>query len=303
MIRRLPRPILLALVALSALFQAAVTSVFSSPSRHRPAFTLDLDGVGNLLHWALGGSTSGVPYQLVRDNVPFGSDGERAIHDSFAAWSRASSTLDYRFDGYTAEGSVGKDGRNVVFFIYGDWPYDSAMAAVTFRWFDNRSGALLDTDIAFNAVDYPWTIGGPGLDIQNSATHEVGHACGLGHSAVTEATMFGKTYAGETIKRTLHDDDLAGLAAIYGSGAPPTSPSQGVSSGSSSSSGGGGGGGCSTGASAGDALFAALVSLLFLTSEAARRARHRNHAVAARGAGSSPQGGVVSDERKRTPVR
>jgi hypothetical protein len=178
------------------------------------------------------------------------------------------------------------------------------MKKTTFRWFDNRSGALLDTDIAFNAVDYPWTIGGPGLDIQNSATHEVGHACGLGHSAVTEATMFGKTYAGETIKRTLHDDDLAGLAAIYGSGAPPTRPSQGVSSGSSSNGGGGGGGGgCSTGASAGDALFAALVSLLFLTSEAARRARHRNHAVAARGAGSSPQGGVVSDERKRTPVR
>lgn len=287
MIRRLPPPIRLAIVALAALLQAIATS-FSTDSFHRPAFVIDLDGVGNLLHWALGGSSGGIPYQLVPGNVPFGSEGERAIHESFATWSRASSTLEYRFDGYTEDGRVAKDGRNVVFFIYGEWPYDSAMAAVTFRWFDNRSGALLDTDIAFNAVDYPWSIGGTSLDIQNSATHEVGHACGLGHSSVTEATMFGKTSSGETIKRTLHDDDLAGLDTIYGSGGPTTSPSQGVSSGSSSSGGGGGGGGCTTGASPGDALFAALASLAFLTREAARRVRPRKPSVTARRAGSNP---------------
>ena len=53
-------------------------------------------------------------------------------------------------------------------------------------------------------------------DVQNSLTHELGHALGLNHSSNTEATMYGSTMKGETKKRDLHSDDLNGYWAIYG---------------------------------------------------------------------------------------
>lgn len=270
MVRRNLRPWL---AALAVLLLEAVGRRIGPPAPERPvlrheAFVLDLGGVGNLLHWVLG-EPGGIPYRLVPGNVPFGAEGERAIHDAFASWNRASSVLEYRFDGYTGEGRIANDGRNVVFFVHEDWPYDSSLAALTFRFYDKDTGALLDTDIAFNAADHTWSIGGTDLDVQNSATHEVGHACGLGHSSVVEATMYGRTHPGETIKRTLHEDDVAGLAALYGVDAP-SRPSDGISTGG----GKGGGSGCTTGPAAGDALFAALTSLAL----ALHGVRRRSHA-------------------------
>ena len=55
-------------------------------------------------------------------------------------------------------------------------------------------------------------------DLLTVATHEVGHALGLCHSAVSSAVMW-PTYEGE--RRTLHQDDIDGIQAIYG---PPVVP-------------------------------------------------------------------------------
>src|SRR5262245_40515053 len=46
----------------------------------------------------------------------------------------------------------------------------------------------------------------------NTALHEIGHALGLGHSAVTTAVM----YAFANGVTTLQPDDIAGIQAIYG---------------------------------------------------------------------------------------
>lgn len=65
---------------------------------------------------------------------------------------------------------------------------------------------------------------GPGLpdagalDLQSAATHEVGHALGLGHSAVAGATM-SAAGAGLVSARSLEADDMAGIQAIYGAAA------------------------------------------------------------------------------------
>lgn len=210
---RHPRILVLALTILA---------VVTSPSAAR-GFALDLDGAGNVLHWVTAAEDA-VPYRLAAANVPFGSAGENAIHRAFATWSAVSPTLSYRFDGYAEAPVMANDGQNVVLFVYRDWPFDPGFAAITFRYFDEEDGRLLDTDIAFNAQGYAWSIGGASFDIENSATHEVGHMSGLGHSDVAEATMDARTLPRETAKRSLHADDRAAIGAVYGAhgaGRPP----------------------------------------------------------------------------------
>jgi len=55
------------------------------------------------------------------------------------------------------------------------------------------------------------------MDIENIATHELGHAAGLGHPAMscTEETMYAYADYGETKKRTLEDGDRAGILELY----------------------------------------------------------------------------------------
>ncbi|MGH7806321.1 MAG: matrixin family metalloprotease, partial [Candidatus Binatia bacterium] len=248
---------------MNALFRIAASLALAlalTPTR-ASAFVLDLDGVGNVLHWVLSGGAVG--YRINTGTVPHGAAGEQAIHAAFASWSNASTGVEYRYQGAT-NARMANDGENTVLFVYDNWQFDSGFAALTFRYYDNRTGKLIDTDIAFNAERYAWSVGGTDFDIQNSATHEVGHFSGLGHSSVGDATMYSKTLAGETTKRSLHSDDVAGLQAIYGgSGGVVTPPVDEPSGGISSGSGGGGGGGCTTGPGASDALVAGLLSLGF----------------------------------------
>lgn len=210
------------------------------------AYQLDDDGNGHPLYWR--DNAMPVDYFLVTGNVPGGAAGEAAVQRAFAAWSEVSAHVSYRFAGFVDRGTQQLDGRNLVYWIYDEWPYDPTLAAVTFRYYDTRDGHLLDADIAFNGVRYSWSVGGTGYDIENSAAHEVGHFSGLGHSADAEATMYSRTVAGETKKRTLAEDDVAGLEAIYGgTGVAGASKPQGASSGASSGALTGGGGGCAVG--------------------------------------------------------
>ena len=68
----------------------------------------------------------------------------------------------------------------------------------------------------WNWVDGP----GPeaGIDLQGIATHEYGHALGLGHSSVAGATMAAGTSPLDM--RSIEADDIAGIQAVYGVAAP-----------------------------------------------------------------------------------
>lgn len=70
--------------------------------------------------------------------------------------------------------------------------------------------------VRFNS-DKSWsTTGASGyFDVQSAATHEFGHWLSLGHSSNTEATMYSTMSTGETKKRSLHSDDIAGICYIY----------------------------------------------------------------------------------------
>lgn len=53
-------------------------------------------------------------------------------------------------------------------------------------------------------------------DLQGVATHEYGHALGLGHSTDPAATMYAVVPQGGLSWRTIESDDVAGVQAIYG---------------------------------------------------------------------------------------
>jgi hypothetical protein len=105
--------------------------------------------------------------------------------------------------------------------------------AVTTTTYNKSSGMLLDADIEVNGAPPPdghnlsAETGTPlpgTVDIQNVLTHESGHFIGLAHNCggavactpeLQEGTMFASASPGETVKRTLKPDDVAGYCHIY----------------------------------------------------------------------------------------
>ena len=85
---------------------------------------------------------------------------------------------------------------------------------------------VYDADIKLNGEHFSWSDSGEAgkMDIQNIATHEIGHFIGLDHvdaasytgpETYTEATMYAYATAGETKQRTLDPDDEDGIAYLY----------------------------------------------------------------------------------------
>ena len=103
------------------------------------------------------------------------------------------------------------DGSNVIVFDRLD---DANIIAISYVWGhfsgspDNRD--IVEVDMIFNTF-FTWgnaSSGNAVMDVQNIATHELGHAAGLGdlYSVSLELeTMYGYSGYGETIKRYLYD--------------------------------------------------------------------------------------------------
>lgn len=149
-----------------------------------------------------------------------------AVQAGFDAWNEVTqSDLRLQYGGRTNEDRAeyvearGAEGNaNVVMWRDEAWPYASKTAfAITSVTFDPQDGLIADADMELNGEHHQFTAsdGGVIVDVQNTVTHEVGHFLGLDHTGIPEATMFGSAPEGETQKRTLHADDIQGIAAIY----------------------------------------------------------------------------------------
>lgn len=114
------------------------------------------------------------------------------------------------------------DGRNEL--LFGDYP-EKNVIAVTIIWgyFYGPPGQreIVEFDIMFD-IDFTWgdaTADPTVMDLQNIATHELGHGAGLAdlyEDQWSEQTMYGYATHGETKKRTLESGDIAGIQALYG---------------------------------------------------------------------------------------
>ncbi len=112
------------------------------------------------------------------------------------------------------------DGKNEV--LFGDYPQDGVIA-VTIVWGVFRGPPfmreLVEWDALFDDVDFDWSTSGEvgKMDFQNIATHEFGHAAGMGHpdDSCTEETMYRFAGLGETKKSDLNAGDIAGINELY----------------------------------------------------------------------------------------
>ncbi len=100
--------------------------------------------------------------------------------------------------------------------------FPSGWIAVNVGWSDNVTGEVRESDILFNDLNYTWdTSGSPSgsqMDVQNIATHELGHTfrlLDLYGSADSDKTMYGFGSSAELNKRSLEAEDIAGLQWIY----------------------------------------------------------------------------------------
>lgn len=78
---------------------------------------------------------------------------------------------------------------------------------------------LVEWDQVYDQVDFDWSLTGESgkMDFENIATHEIGHAVGMGHpeDTCTEETMYAYADSGETKKRDLNSGDIAGISELY----------------------------------------------------------------------------------------
>jgi hypothetical protein len=79
---------------------------------------------------------------------------------------------------------------------------------------------LAEWDMIFDDVDFDWSASGESgkMDFENIATHELGHAVGMGDlydTGCNQETMYGYAGLGEIIKRTLNAGDITGIKALY----------------------------------------------------------------------------------------
>ena len=150
-----------------------------------------------------------------------------ALQAGMNVWNTQSGTgFRFGYAGRVSDTTTGFDNRNVMLFRNQS---NGSTIASTYSWSSN--GLLVDSDIVFwdgGSHFFTGTAGcSTGAYIEDIATHELGHAMGLQHSSVAEATM-NPLYTGcSQTFRTLAADDIAGAQALYANGpgvadAPPT---------------------------------------------------------------------------------
>ena len=113
------------------------------------------------------------------------------------------------------------DGRNEM--LFGDYPRDGVIAvAIIWGYFTGppSSRKILEFDILFD-TDFTWgdaVINPEVMDLQNIATHEIGHGAGLAdlyETACLDETMYGYSDYGEVKKRDLNVGDIIGIQELY----------------------------------------------------------------------------------------
>ncbi|MBI2575132.1 matrixin family metalloprotease [Candidatus Woesearchaeota archaeon] len=143
-----------------------------------------------------------------------------AVSASAETWDAATSAELFN-DAYSVDYSADYGVQNFVNALaFGDYP-DSGVIAVTSVWYTPVGKRIVEFDMLFN-TRFAWgdaTANPAVMDLQNIATHELGHAAGLDDiysTSCSAVTMYGYSSYGEMSKRTLEQPDVTGLQRMYG---------------------------------------------------------------------------------------
>jgi hypothetical protein len=123
---------------------------------------------------------------------------------------------------------------------YRCWDHSDTTIALTTSTYSTRTGVLADADIEFNASRHQdgssflfTTVSSPPCaeaavgvtcvanDLQNTATHEIGHLVGFAHVTDPSSTMYPSAPIGETTKRVIDVGTSDGFCGTYPRGAAP----------------------------------------------------------------------------------
>ncbi|MDX2012176.1 MAG: matrixin family metalloprotease [Myxococcaceae bacterium] len=198
-----------------------VLALLSFPSS-ASAFELRKDSQGDLVRWRRE-VIFVMDASLARDlGEPRAKE---AVAAAIAEIDDATAELTVRVEEAEVTGpgfELGGPNQNVIVAL-DDWPYTDGALASTVVTLNARTDEILDTDIVFNVDQHTFRVlDGPAMrgdldDVQNTLTHELGHALGLMHNPMDQrVVMYPRAAAGEIGKRVLQDDDRQGLAALYG---------------------------------------------------------------------------------------
>jgi hypothetical protein len=179
-----------------------------------------------------------VPYYINPANADLSEAAALAgIQAGAMAWSAQSNAdIAFYYMGKTTGSSLQKNGKNEMFFRNTS---NGSVAAETYWWYDS-SNRLVEADIVFYDGGFKFYTGSSGcasgLYLEDIATHEFGHAVGLGHSGVSAATMYPSIKYCSTAIRSLDADDLAGVEKLYPPTSSNTAPSVSIAAPASNSS-------------------------------------------------------------------
>jgi len=142
-----------------------------------------------------------------------------AISTSAETWDDATSKELFN-NAYSVDYSAqyGKyDNKNAI--VFGSYSQNNVIA-VTSVWYTRVGKQIVEFDMLFNNY-YQWgdaTSDSSLMDLQNIATHELGHAVGLSDiysTSCTAVTMYGYSNNGDISKRSLETADILGLQKMY----------------------------------------------------------------------------------------
>lgn len=146
------------------------------------------------------------------------------LTNSLQRWKNAgSAAVDFQYyQGGTNPTSWGLDGRNAIFF-QSQAPTSQRLGSSTLgvTYVFSSSGTIVEADVEFNDEYFNFTSnvtdssqfgGGSQVFLENVATHEFGHAYGMGHSAVLHSSM---VYLEDRGQSKPSCDDIMGLGAAY----------------------------------------------------------------------------------------
>jgi len=175
-----------------------------------------------------------ITYVINPDN-PYGLSASfvvEAIYSAAEEWDEHTSAE--LFESYTLDYSAEVDWESPDYtneLVFGDYPEDGVIAvAIVWGYFYGppKQREIIEFDIMFD-TDFTWGDAGVTsetelgdtdvMDLQNIATHELGHGVGLADlyaDECSEQTMYGYAEFRETKQRTLNVGDIAGFKELYG---------------------------------------------------------------------------------------